>query len=156
MAEAPISATPETPTGVPLAQPRLTAPWQPEPFIARKVSDGLSVRVVCPDGDVSAQGEFHFYDGFFGFNLTRPKLDPTGDVAIILQIEQAEYETNQIDAAGTFAAGAKVFFTPGSGTTPGVLHDGAGTHYVGIVTVEKDASGAIWMHLAAQGTTGGA
>lgn len=119
------------------------------PFVGRKVSDGLSVRVVCPDGQTSQQGEFHILDGFAGFNLTRPKLDPAGDIPIILQIEQCEYETVQLDPGGAFAAGAHVFFT----AADKLLHDGAGDRFVGIVTVAKDASGAIWMILAAQGAT---
>lgn len=116
--------------------------------MGRKVSDGLSVRVTVPAGSTSMQGDIGLFDGFCGFNLTREKADPTYAEPVVLQIEQGEYEVspNQVGAAPFATVGGAVYYDPATNT----VNETTG-RFIGQVTVAKDASGAIWMHLAAQG-----
>lgn len=112
----------------------------------RKVDDGESVRVVCPDGETSYQGEFHHLDGWFGFNLTAPKMEPEGDANIILQISTWTFETRQLADDAFDQPGQLVYFDEGAHR----LTTGGGFGPVGKVRVPKDASGAIWMRLYPQ------
>lgn len=123
--------------------------------IGRKVSDGLSVRVFVPEGEACAWGELGYFDNFLGMHLTSVGEEPdnraegTGPRWIILQIEQGEYElaVHQVGAAD-FDRGDPVYYNPATNTVSAT--GGAGAIYAGKVTVEKDASGTIWFHLAAQ------
>jgi len=84
-----------------------------------KVSDGQSV-VVTATGDVVA-GEFYEIEGFLGAAMTNGK---AGD-KVVLNIEQAEYQTTKVASGKTFTVGQIVYwdrtqFTSDAktGTTP--------------------------------------
>jgi len=97
-------------------QPVLSTEYQiPQP----KVSDGQSV-VVTATGDVVA-GEFYEIEGFLGVAMTNGK---AGD-KVVLNIEQAEYQTTKVASGKTFTVGQIVYwdrtqFTSDAktGTTP--------------------------------------
>jgi len=80
-----------------------------------KVSDGQSV-VVTATGDVVA-GEFYEIEGFLGAAMTNGK---EGD-KVVLNIEQAEYQTTKVASDKTFTVGQIVYwngaaFTPDANT----------------------------------------
>jgi len=97
-------------------QPVLSTEYQiPQP----KVSDGQSVVVTATD-DVVA-GEFYEIEGFLGAAMTNGK---AGD-KVVLNIEQAEYQTTKVASGKTFTVGQIVYwdrtqFTSDAktGTTP--------------------------------------
>ena len=66
-----------------------------------KVSDGKSVRVTVPVNTTIEAGKFYLLDGFLGAAFQ--SVTTAGETAeVILNIEQAEYETDQIDTSQTF------------------------------------------------------
>ena len=84
-----------------------------------KVSDGQSV-VVTATGDVVA-GEFYEIKGFLGVAMT----NVVGGGTVVLNIEQAEYQTTKVASGKTFTVGQIVYwdgtqFTSDAmkGTTP--------------------------------------
>lgn len=136
-----------------------------------KVSDGKSVRVTVPpnSGDIPV-GALVYFDGFVGFAVrgeapmatVKPgnALDNSDQPqTLILGIEQAEYETDQIADTGDFERGTLVYIdeTEGEGVVE-LTEDAGGNRPVGRVTVGKDANGVIWLILGPQvfGTSGGA
>jgi len=76
-----------------------------------KVSDGQSV-VVTATGDVVA-GEFYEIEGFLGVAMTNGK---EGD-KVVLNIEQAEYQTTKVASDKTFTVG-KIVYWNGEEFTP--------------------------------------
>jgi len=97
-------------------QPVLSTEYQiPQP----KVSDGQSVVVTATDNVVA--GEFYEIEGFLGAAMTNGK---AGD-KVVLNIEQAEYQTTKVASGKTFTVGQIVYwdrtqFTSDAttGTTP--------------------------------------
>ena len=99
-------------------------PGQPVPTTeyqipVAKISDGKSVVVTAPG--VVVQGNFYEIEGFFGAAMTNGK---TGD-KVVLNIEQAEYQTTKVASGKTFTVGQIVYwdgaaFTSDAmtGTTP--------------------------------------
>lgn len=78
-----------------------------------KISDGKSVNVTVPAGEAIEAGTFGIIDGFFGLCIQSINADENSDGAMIaLQIEQAEYITDQIDTSKTFAKGSILYFDP--------------------------------------------
>lgn len=132
--------------------------------MARKISDGKSVKVAVPAATVITQGNFHLLDGFLGLAVQSMETNVGGGVIsvngnvvpagmvpanVVLNIEAGEYETSQIDAADAFAAGDKVYWDAGNSRFTTVASDGI---FCGIVTQAKDAGGVIWFWFAPQGT----
>ena len=108
-----------------------------------KVSDGQSVRVTVPENSDLKAGSVNYLDGFLGF-LVRDVKTGAGETAEgILNIENAEFETDQIDATKTFAKGNKVYWN----ATTSKLTTDATTVFAGVVTVAKDANDVIWFKL---------
>lgn len=114
-----------------------------------KIADGNSVKVVA-DGPVKIH-ELVAASGFFGM-VTDIK-DAEGntglregkkDDLITLTIEQAQYETTQIDEGADYAVGTDVYW---DGTK---LVEDPTDLFVGKVTRTKEAGGAIWVLLAPQ------
>jgi|SRR5699024_10073780 len=104
-----------------------------------KVSDGKSVNVVAEEK--TDAGTFYEFGGFFG-----PAMQSVAkDDEVILAIEQAEYETDQIVAEDDFEVGDKVYFKEGKFTT--VADD---ARLVGRVTQGKDGNNVIWFILGPQ------
>ena len=80
-----------------------------------KVSDGQSV-VVTATGKVVA-GEFYEIEGFLGVAMTNVENGGT----VVLNIEQAEYQTTKVAQNKTFSVGSVVYwdgtqFTPDANT----------------------------------------
>jgi len=69
-----------------------------------KVSDGQSV-VVTATGDVVA-GEFYEIKGFLGVAMT----NVVGGGTVVLNIEQAEYQTTKVASGKTFTVGQIVYW----------------------------------------------
>jgi len=69
-----------------------------------KVSDGQSV-VVTATGDVVA-GEFYEIKGFLGVAMTNGKAEDK----VVLNIEQAEYQTTKVASGKTFTVGQIVYW----------------------------------------------
>jgi len=114
--------------------------------MARKVSDGRSVKVTVPAGAGTVQaGTFAEVAGFVGLAMqTASEGQP-----VVLLIEQAEYETSQINPADAFAVGDPVYWDAGNQRL--TTSDGGGANrLVGRVTQAKDANGVIWFVLGPQ------
>jgi len=114
-----------------------------------KISDGKSVKVTVPENTKIEAGKFYLLDGFLGC-ATQSVETAAGETAeVILNIEQAEYETDQINTADAFNKGDLVYYD----ATNKVLttSDGSGANRkVGRVTVPKDAKNVIWFILGPQ------
>jgi len=66
---------------------------------------------------------------------------------VVLNIENGEYETSQVAAADTLAAGTKVYW---DATNKVFTEVAAGRLFAGIVTQAKDANNVIWLWFAPQ------
>lgn len=122
--------------------------------MARKISDGLSVKVTVPENTVIEQGKFYELDGFFGLAVqsVTTAVGQTGQV--VLNIEQAEYETSQIATTDAFNKGDKVYWNATTKLlTTQANPDASGNPQnrpVGRVTAAKDANNVIWFILGPQ------
>ena len=76
----------------------------------------------------------------------------TAGEVIALQIEQAEYITDQIDTTKTFTKGAELYFDP---ATKKFTDDNkvTGAFFVGRITATKDSNNVIQFILYPQNTT---
>lgn len=112
---------------------------------AAKVSDGNSVRVKAPanSGDIAA-GNFVYLGGFLGVAMKTLADSAAGEQELILQIEAAEYETNQIDPDGDFEAGTKIYWD----ADQKLFTETSTPVFGGVVTSAKDAKGVIWFILS--------
>ena len=114
--------------------------------MARKVSDGRSVKVTVPAGAGTVQANtFAEVAGFFGLAVNTAA---EGEQVVLLT-EQAEYETSQINPADAFNVGDLVYW---DGTNKRLTtSDGGGSNrLVGRVTQAKDANNVIWFVLGPQ------
>ncbi|EGQ21078.1 hypothetical protein HMPREF9372_3361 [Sporosarcina newyorkensis 2681] len=111
-----------------------------------KVSDGKSVRVTVPENTTIEAQQFYEIDGFFGPAMQSVVTEAGETSEVILNIEQAEYETDQIQTTKAFKAGDKIYFTGGKFTPDtGAGEDGIATNrLVGRVTQGKDQNNVIW------------
>jgi len=117
--------------------------------MGRKISDGKSIKVTVPENTTIEQGKFYVLDGFFGMAIQSVTTGAGQTGQVVLNIEEAEYETSQINTADAFNKGDKVYWD----ATYKVLttSDGGGTNrLVGIVTEPKDANNVIWFKLGPQ------
>lgn len=118
-----------------------------------KISDGKSVDVTVAASNGVNVGEFAVIDGFFGLALkTINAEENTAGEVIALQIEQAEYITDQIDTTKTFTKGAELYFDP---ATKKFTDDNkvTGAFFVGRITATKDSNNVIQFILYPQNTT---
>ncbi len=124
-----------------LGQPVPTTSYQQA---RAKVSDGKSVRVSVPanSGDVVA-GNFYYFGGFLGVAMQNLANDAAKAQDLILQIEQAVYETDQVLATDTLAAGTRIFWDAGNKR----FTETATSIYGGVVTAAKDDNNVIWFLL---------
>lgn len=116
-----------------------------------KISDGKSVDVTVAASSGVNAGEFAVIDGFFGLALktVNAEKNTTGEV-IALQIEQAEYITDQIDTAKTFTKGAELYFD--QATKKFTDNKVTGAFLVGRITATKDSNNVIQFILYPQNT----
>lgn|GEM_PF-742145 len=124
--------------------------------MGRKIGEGKSKKVTVSENTTIVQGNFYLLDGFFGMAVQSMTTDadgkvisyngltvPAGTVSaeVVLNIEEMEVETSQINTGDAFAVGAKVYYD----STAGLLTTTAGSNrFVGVVTQAKDANNVIW------------
>ena len=116
---------------------------------AAKVSDGKSVRVTVPGNTVIEAGKFYLLDGFFGCAFQSVTTGVGENAEVILNIEQAEYETDQIDTSQPFN------FNKGTllyrdGSNKKFTETSQNNRLVGRVTQAKDSNGVICFILGPQ------
>jgi len=75
-----------------------------------KISDGKSVKVTVPKSTKIEAGKFYLLDGFLGCAMQSVETGAEKTAEVILNIEQAEYETDQIDTSQTFAKGTLIYW----------------------------------------------
>jgi len=113
---------------------------------AAKVSDGKSVRVTVPGNTTIEAGKFYLLDGFLGVAFQSVQTAPGQTAEVVLNIEQAEYETDQIDTSQTFAKGTLIYW---NGTR--FTETSAGNRLVGRVTqAKKDDNNVVCFILGPQ------
>lgn len=111
--------------------------------MARKVSDGRSVKLTVPAGFGAVEaGKFYRIQGFFGLAMNAAN---EGEQVVLLT-EQGEYETSQINPGDAFNVGDPVYFDD----TNKVLTTAENGQAVGRVTSAKDANNVIWFVLVPQ------
>lgn len=122
--------------------------------MGRKVSDGRSVKVTVPQNTTIEAGKFYVLDGFFGLAVQSVTTGAGETAEVVLNIEQAEYETSQITAADAFAKGDPVYWDAATSLlTTAPANDASGNptnRPVGRVTQAKDANNVIWFQLGPQ------
>lgn len=113
------------------------------PVTRAKISDGKSVTLKVPTGKTVEAQNFYLINGFFGAAMQSGN---EGD-EIVLQIEQAEYETDNIVTTEAFALGEKIYWD----TTKNKFTTTVGDNRpVGRVTDPKDSNNTIWFILLPQ------
>lgn len=108
-----------------------------------KISDGKSVNLKVPVGKSVLAQNFYLINGFFGVAMQ----DGSANDDIVLQIEQAEYETDNIVTTEAFALGEKIYWDDTEGKFTTTAGD---NRLVGRVTEPKDSNNAIWFILLPQ------
>lgn len=110
-----------------------------------KVSDGKSVEVQVPESTMIENQFFYELGGFFGSATRSIKTDTDETDTVVLTIEQAEYETDQIETKDDFEPGDTIYFKDGKFTV-----DDTDARLVGRVTQGKDQNDVIWFILGPQ------
>ncbi len=116
-----------------------------------KISDGKSVRVTVPVNTTIEAGKFYLLNGFFGCAMQSVTTGAGKTAEVVLNIEQAEYETDQIDTSQTltFDKGTLIYWDDSNKQL--TTSDGSGTNrLVGRVTAAKDENNVIWFILGPQ------
>jgi len=112
-----------------------------------KISDGKSVKVEVPENTEIEAGKFYLLDGFLGCAMQSVKTGANETAEVILNIEQAEYETDQIEGTGDFKKGTAIYWNAGVGK---FTETATNNRLAGRITVGKDGKGVIWFILGPQ------
>lgn len=112
-----------------------------------KISDGKSVKVTVPENTKIEAGKFYLLDGFFGCAMQSVETGAGETAEVILNIEQAEFETDQIAETGDFLPGTILYWDEEDGV---FTEEANGNRPVGRVTVGKDENDVIWFLLGPQ------
>lgn len=112
-----------------------------------KISDGKSVTVTVPQNTTVAAGEWALLDGFLGVAMQGAVTGAGETKTIVLNIEQAEYETDQISTSQTFAVGTAIYW---NASTKKFTETETDNRLAGRVTNAKDANNVIWFLLGPQ------
>jgi predicted RecA/RadA family phage recombinase len=105
------------------------------------------VQVTVPQNTTISAGKFYLLGGFLGAAM-RSVTTGAGETAeLVLNIEQAEYETDQILTTDAMAGGADIYWDAANNR---FTQAAAGNRYAGRVTLAKDANNAIRFKLADQ------
>jgi len=112
-----------------------------------KISDGKSVKVTVPENTKIEAGKFYLLDGFLGCAVQSVTTGAEETAEIALNIETAEYETDQIDTAKSFSKGDKIYF---DAANKRFTTDATAGVFAGVVTAEKDTNNVIWFVFAMQ------
>jgi Uncharacterized conserved protein (DUF2190) len=115
-----------------------------------KMADGNSVDVTVPGGTVVAQGEFVYLDKFFGLAEFDDKPVSTGSAVISINIERAQYDTDQITVAEAFNVGDLVNFNSTTKLFTVAAVTGAVVGPVARCTIAKNADNVIGIFLLDQ------
>lgn len=106
-----------------------------------KIGDGKSVKVTVPAGSGAiTAGEFYYFDGVVGVAMQSLENDDVNDQDLILQVELAEYETDQIDTSQSFSKGTRIYWDTDNNRFTETPTD----IFAGIVTAAKDSNDVIW------------
>lgn len=111
-----------------------------------KVSDGKSVKVTVPESTKVEAGKFYLLDGFLGCAVQSVETGAGETAEVVLNIEQAEYETDQTKEAdrATMAVGTDIYWDKDN-----KYFTLSGTEiYAGKITAAADENGVIWFKLA--------
>ena len=116
---------------------------------AAKVSDGKSVRVTVPVNTTIEAGKFYLLDGFLGCGFQSVTTGAEETAEVVLNIEQAEYETDQIDTSQTFDfdKGTLIYWNAANNR---FTETSTGNRLAGRVTQAKDSNGVICFILGPQ------
>ena len=114
---------------------------------AAKVSDGKSVRVTVPENTVIEAGKFYLLDGFLGCAFQSVTTGAGETAEVVLNIEQAEYETDQIDTSQTFDKGTLIYW---DAVNNKFTETSTENRLAGRVTQAKDANNVICFILGPQ------
>lgn len=112
-----------------------------------KVSDGKSVSVPVPQNTTIVAQQPYLLGGFFGFAMANVTTGAGETSEVILNIEQAEFETDTIVTTESFPIGAKVYWDD---TAKKITTTEGTNRAVGRVSQAKDAKNVIWMILGPQ------
>jgi len=122
--------------------------------MGRKIGGASSVKVTVPVNTLIEQGKFYLLNGFIGMAVMSVTADASTTAEVVLNIEQALYETSQIMVANAFNKGDKIYwddatdlFTTSANPDP---NGNPQNRLVGRVTVAKDANNVIWFILGPQ------
>ena len=126
-------------------------PGQPVPTTeyqipVAKISDGKSVKVTVPERTKIEAGKFYLLDGFLGCAMQSVETGAGKTAEVVLSIEPAEYETDQIkaDDKTSMVKGIDIFWDKNN-----KYFTITGTDvYAGKITVDADANNVIWFKLA--------
>jgi len=111
-----------------------------------KISDGKSVKVTVPESTKVEAGKFYLLDGFLGCAVQSVETGAGETAEVVLNIEQAEYETDQTKEAdrATMAVGTDIYWDKDN-----KYFTLSGTDiYAGKITAAADENGVIWFKLA--------
>jgi predicted RecA/RadA family phage recombinase len=109
-----------------------------------KISDGKSVKATVPENTTITAGKIYLLDSFLGVAMESVTTGAGATAEVTLSLEEAEYETDQINAAEAFAKGADIYWDSNNKR----LTITATALYAGQVTVAKDANNVIWFKLS--------
>ena len=111
-----------------------------------KISDGKSVRVTVPDSTKIEAGKYYLLDGFLGCAMQSVETAAGETAEIILNIEPAEYETDQTKEAdrATMTVGEDIYWDKNNK----YFTLSATDIYAGKITSAADSNGVIWFKLA--------
>lgn len=121
-------------------------PGQPTPSTVTylgngKMSDGKSIKVTIPQNTTIEAGKFYLLDGYLGCAMASVVTGAGQTAEVTLNIEQAEYETDQIDTSKTLAKGTAIYWDAVNKRFTDVATD---NRLAGRVTVSKDTNNVIW------------
>lgn len=111
-----------------------------------KISDGKSVKVTVPESTKVEAGKFYLLDGFLGCAVQSVETGAGETAEVVLNIEQAEYETDQTKEAdrATMAVGTDIYWDKDN-----KYFTLSGTDiYAGKITAAADENRVIWFKLA--------
>ena len=111
-----------------------------------KISDGKSVKVTVPGSTKIEAGKFYLLDGFLGCAVQSVETGARETAEVVLNIEQAEYETDQTKEAdrATMAVGKDIYWDKNNK----YFTLSATDIYAGKITSAADSNGVIWFKLA--------
>ena len=127
----------------------MTWTGQPTPATAvylgyGKISDGKSIKVAVPESTTITAGKLYLLEGFLGVAMESVTTGEGETSEVTLSIENAEYETDQINTEEAFTKGADVYWDSNNKR----LTTAATALYAGQVTSAKDSNNVIWFKLA--------